>query len=147
MDQPETRVDPERPSARVPDPGADPGADLAADGRADREPACAADEHGSRRAGPSHSADAFERAVRIFRALGDEPRLRTLELLLRGEACVSELAAYTGEPVSTVSHRLRLLRTEGLVRGRREGRHVHYAIADAHVAGLVLSALDHASED
>ncbi len=94
-----------------------------------------------------HLDSAFARAVGIFKALGDEPRLRLLELLLRGEACVSELAAASAEPVSTVSHRLRLLRNEGLVAGRRDGKHVYYSVADGHVAGLVLNALDHGAED
>ena len=91
---------------------------------------------------------AFRRAVEIFKALGDEARLRTLETLERaGEVCVSELAASSNEGVSTVSHRLRLLRSAGLVRRRRAGKHVYYALADDHVARLVSDALDHASED
>lgn len=103
-----------------------------------------AHEHGPREAS-SYAPRAFDRAVRIFKALGEPARLRLLETLVRGEACVSELAG-DGEPLSTVSHRLRLLRAEGLVVGRREGKHVFYAIADEHVAELVLAALDHASE-
>lgn len=93
------------------------------------------------------SPEAVERAVRLFRALGDEARLRTLDLLIAGEACVSELAASTGERVSTVSHRLRLLRSEGLVTRRREGRHIYYALADRHVLELVENALVHATEE
>lgn len=91
---------------------------------------------------------AFRRAVEIFKALGDEARLRTLEMLERvGEVCVSELAAASDEGVSTVSHRLRHLRTAGLVRRRRAGKHVYYALDDDHVARLVRDALDHASEE
>lgn len=107
---------------------------------------CGTDEHGGRPS-PRHSDAAFERAVGIFRALGDGARLRLLEMLVRGEACVSELADATDEPVSTVSHRLRLLRDAGLVSRRREGKHVYYAMTDGHVAGLVLHALDHAAEE
>ncbi|HET6583778.1 MAG TPA: metalloregulator ArsR/SmtB family transcription factor [Nannocystaceae bacterium] len=93
------------------------------------------------------SAEELERAVRLFKALGDEARLRTLDMLLGGEACVSELAEATGERVSTVSHRLRLLRSEGLVTRRRDGRHIYYALTDRHVVELIENALDHALED
>lgn len=111
-------------------------------GTSDPEPTC--DEHGSRPL-PEYPPAAWERAVRLFRALGDGPRLALLGRLVEGEACVSELAG--DEPVSTMSHRLRWLRAEGLVARRREGRHVYYRLADEHVAGLVVNALDHASED
>jgi len=106
---------------------------------------CGPDAH-SQRVAPVRESGALERAVRLFRALGDEARLRTLDLLVTGEACVSELASSTGERVSTVSHRLRLLRSEGLVTRRREGRHIYYALADHHVLELVENALQHASE-
>lgn len=107
---------------------------------------CGPDEHGGR-IPRMRSTDALERAVRLFKALGDEARLRTLDMLVAGEACVSELAASTGERVSTVSHRLRLLRSEGLVSRRRDGRHIYYALADRHVVELIENALDHALED
>ncbi len=107
---------------------------------------CSPDEHGHR-AAPKRSPESVERAVRLFRALGDEARLRTLDLLVAGEACVTELADATGERVSTVSHRLRLLRSEGLVSRRREGRHIFYALADRHVVELIENALVHATEE
>lgn len=107
---------------------------------------CAPHEH-ARREPPIRRPEAVERAVRLFRALGDEARLRTLDLLVPGEACVTELAQSTGERVSTVSHRLRLLRAEGLVTRRRDGRHIYYSLADRHVLELVENALQHATED
>ncbi|MEZ6016935.1 MAG: metalloregulator ArsR/SmtB family transcription factor [Planctomycetota bacterium] len=108
-------------------------------------PGCAPGEHSGR--GLSSLPDrAFDLAVRLFKALGDEQRLRTLELLSRGEACVSEIAASFDEPLSTVSHRMKLLEGAGLVSRRRDGRHVHYALADDHVVHLVRDALAHAME-
>lgn len=92
------------------------------------------------------SPKALERASRIFRALGDEPRLRMLELLSNGERCVSELVEALDEKFSTISQRLRLLRTEGLVNRRREGTHLFYALADQHVTDLIQNALEHARE-
>ena len=90
------------------------------------------------------TASALERAAAIFRALGDAARLRLLAQLAAGERCVSDLAA--GEGLSTVSQRLRLLRAEGLVQRRRQGKHIYYALSDAHVALLLTNALEHAAE-
>lgn len=104
-------------------------------------------EHSEEPPRSAASARALERAARLFRALGDEARLRTLELLAAREACVSEIAESSGEAVSTVSHRLRLLRSEGLVSRRRDGRHIYYALADGHVSELLRNALEHAEED
>ncbi|MEM7447565.1 MAG: metalloregulator ArsR/SmtB family transcription factor [Myxococcota bacterium] len=91
--------------------------------------------------------EVVERAAAIFRAAGDPGRLRILEQLSLGEQCVSELAAQSGEGMSTVSQRLRLLRSEKLVIRRREGKHIFYALADEHVDALVQSALNHAYHD
>ena len=89
---------------------------------------------------------ALDRAAALFRALGDPARLRLLVLLEQGERCVSELVDVLREKFPTVSQRLRLLRTEGLVVRRRDGNHLHYALADRHVADLVITALEHAAE-
>lgn len=88
----------------------------------------------------------MERAAQLFRALGDPPRLRLLELLGEQEWCVSEIVQEMGEKFSTVSQRLRVLRAEGLVVRRREGTHIYYALADRHVADLIQNALEHATE-
>lgn len=89
---------------------------------------------------------ALESAARLFRAMGDTPRLRTLALLSQGEACVSEIAALTNEELSTISQRLRVLRGENLLRRRRQGKHILYSLADQHVAGLIFNALAHSTE-
>ena len=87
-----------------------------------------------------------DRAVGIFRALGDASRLRLLELLARSECCVTELVDALGEKFSTTSQRLRILRAAGLIRRRRERTHIFYALADRHVADLIHNALAHADE-
>ncbi len=110
----------------------------------DSHPACGPTEHAPLRV--ESDPIAIERAVRLFKALGDEARLRTLQMLVGREACVSELATASAEQISTVSHRLRLLRAEGLVQRRRAGRHIYYSLADQHVVELIANALAHASE-
>jgi ArsR family transcriptional regulator len=90
--------------------------------------------------------DALERAAEILRAMGDGARLRILDLLKQRELCVTEIVAAVGEKFTTVSQRLRLLRSEGLIVRRREGNHIYYALADRHVVDLILNALAHAIE-
>ncbi len=111
----------------------------------ERVPACDLADHPVRIRLPA-SPRALDRASRIFRALGDGPRLRLLELLAGGESCVTEIVQTLGEKFSTVSQRLRLLRGEGLVRRRRDGTHLYYALADQHVIDLIYNALAHAAE-
>ena len=64
-----------------------------------------------------------------FRALGDETRLRLLELMVDTERSVAELMELTQLGQSLVSHHLRTLRDAGLVVTRREGRWIYYDIA------------------
>ena len=110
-------------------------------------PHCNPEDHPSRhQRGMEGDPAAVERAARLFRAMGDTARLRILQLLMRGEWCVTEIVEAVGEKFSTVSQRLRILRSEGLVSRRRKGTHLFYALADRHVAGLIENALAHAVE-
>ncbi|MGI8475456.1 MAG: ArsR/SmtB family transcription factor [Thermomicrobiales bacterium] len=79
----------------------------------------------------------------VFAALGDPTRLKILAALAGRELCVCDLAATVGQSESAVSHQLRLLRSLGLARSRRDGRLVYYALDDDHVAALYGQALDH----
>ena len=79
----------------------------------------------------------------LFAILADPTRLRLVAALAGRELCVCDLAASLGLSESAVSHQLRLLRERGLVRSRRDGRLVFYALDDDHVAGLYAGALDH----
>lgn len=86
----------------------------------------------------------LEQVAATFRALSDPTRLRLLSLLGEAESCVHELCAETDMSQPAVSHQLRLLRVAGLVRARRVGREVFYAIDDEHVLALVSQARSHA---
>lgn len=81
-----------------------------------------------------------------FRALGDGTRLRILDALSRAELCVCDLAELVGLSASAVSHQLRVLRGLRLVRSRRTGRHVFYALDDQHVVDLFRQGLEHVGE-
>jgi ArsR family transcriptional regulator len=82
----------------------------------------------------------------MFRAIGDMERLRLIVLLARGPACVTELATAEGETLSTISQRLRILRTENLIVRERHGKHIHYRLADQHIAEMVANVMEHAGE-
>lgn len=81
-----------------------------------------------------------------FRVLGDPTRVRILDAVADGELCVCDLAALVGQSESSVSHHLRLLRTMRLVRARREGRMVFYALDDDHITRLLSQGREHVQE-
>ena len=93
---------------------------------------------------PLTSGEAEELAETL-KALASPGRLRVLTALLSRDRTVEQLAAEAELSVSATSHHLRLLRTLRLVRPRREGRHVHYALHDHHIADL-LAAIRHHHE-
>ncbi|HEY3359827.1 MAG TPA: metalloregulator ArsR/SmtB family transcription factor [Polyangia bacterium] len=80
----------------------------------------------------------------VFRSLADPTRLRILALLAEGETCVHVLCQRLGMSQSAVSHQLRLLRVCHLVRPRRVGREIFYAIDDDHVEMLIREGRRHA---
>lgn len=82
----------------------------------------------------------------IYRVLGDPSRLKILMALRRDEMCVCDLAALTGVSESAVSHQLRRLKDLSLVRSRREGQVVYYALDDKHVVLLLDIGLRHIRE-
>lgn len=86
-------------------------------------------------------------AVRIFKALADETRLKiAFALTLEKEMCVCDVAAVIDSSVATASHHLRYLRDHSLAKSTRKGRMVYYALADDHVHQLVTIAHAHAIE-
>lgn len=84
--------------------------------------------------------------VRTFRALADPTRVRILAALAGEEHSVGALASLLGMSVSAVSHQLRSLHRMRLVRKRREGKRVIYALDDDHVRALFQIAQEHVLE-
>jgi ArsR family transcriptional regulator len=91
-------------------------------------------------------ARTVEALADTFRVLGDPTRVRILDALAPGELCVCDVAALVGISESAVSHQLRLLRGMRLVRPRRAGRLVYYAVDDHHILELLKQALTHVEE-
>jgi ArsR family transcriptional regulator, lead/cadmium/zinc/bismuth-responsive transcriptional repressor len=81
-----------------------------------------------------------------FAVLGDPTRVRLLDALAQRELCVCELAELVSSTESAVSHQLRLLRSLRLVRSRRAGRMVYYALDDDHIRALLTQGRRHIEE-
>ena len=92
---------------------------------------------------PLGNEDAERMAV-AFKGLADPTRLKLIDLLLKGERCVNDLAEATQTSQSAVSHQLRLLRNLRFVSSRRDGQQVFYRINDEHIGELFELALEHA---
>lgn len=91
-------------------------------------------------------ARTVEALAETFRALGDPTRVRILDALAPGELCVCDIASLVGISESAASHQLRLLRGMRLVRPRRAGRLVYYAVDDHHILELLAQSRTHVQE-
>jgi len=88
----------------------------------------------------------LDRLSLTYKVLGDPNRLKIIMALRKVEMCVCDLAAFTGLSESAVSHQLRRLKDLALVKSRRDGQIIYYALDDAHVAGLLEVGLEHVRE-
>lgn len=82
--------------------------------------------------------------VEAFEALANPTRAQILYALLTGPLCVRDLAVLVGLSESAISHQLRILRDRRLVKSRRDGTVIYYAVDDHHVASLFREAEYHA---
>jgi len=90
--------------------------------------------------------DELLRLATIYQVLGDPSRLKIVMALRREEMCVCDLAALTGISESAVSHQMRRLKDLALVKTRRDGQVVYYALDDKHVVLLLDIGLRHVRE-
>ncbi len=86
------------------------------------------------------------RLSELFRVFGDSTRIRILYVLFTSEMCVCDIAGLLGMTVSAISHQLRVLKAADLVRSRRDGKTVFYALADDHVRTIIGQGMDHVNE-
>ncbi len=93
------------------------------------------------------SEEEIDRAARFLRILGDPTKLKIVCALVgdgkEREICAGSIATALGMTKSAVSHQLRILREEGMIRCRREGKHVIYALDDEHVTEAVRMTVEH----
>ena len=74
----------------------------------------------------------------LFKVFGDSTRIRILFVLFEAEVCVCDLANALNMTQSAISHQLRILKANKLVKSRREGKSVFYSLSDDHVRTLLL---------
>ena len=82
----------------------------------------------------------------LFKVFGDSTRIRILYVLFESEMCVCDIAELLNMSQSAISHQLRVLKQARLIRSRREGKTVFYALADDHVRTLLSNGTDHINE-
>ena len=82
----------------------------------------------------------------FFKILGESTRVRIIWALDEHEMCVCDLAVLLGMTKSAISHQLRLLRQNNLVKNRREGKVVYYSLADEHIQQIFETGLEHIRE-
>ena len=82
----------------------------------------------------------------LFKALGDSTRVRILHALSFSELCVCDLANLLDMSSSAVSHQLRVLRGQKIVKYRKEGKNAIYSLDDFHVEALLKMGLAHVNE-
>lgn len=83
-----------------------------------------------------------DRAVELLKSLGNRSRLMILCQLLQGERSVGDLAQRVGMRDTAVSQQLALLRKDGLVRTRRDGQTIYYALASAEAERVIVTLYD-----
>jgi len=82
----------------------------------------------------------------LFKAFGDSTRIRILHALSFSELCVCDLAQLLNMSSSAISHQLRVLRGQKIVRYRKDGKNVIYNLVDSHVLTLLDQGLQHVKE-
>ena len=82
----------------------------------------------------------------LFKIFGDSTRIRILYCLLESEMCVCDIASLLGMTQSAISHQLSVLKKSKLVKYRRDGKVIFYALADQHVYTILSQGMDHISE-
>ncbi len=82
----------------------------------------------------------------LFKVFGDSTRLRVMVTLSDSELSVMEIAEALNMEQSTISHQLRVLRQNKLVRVRRDGKQMYYSLDDDHVKKIIEMGLDHILE-
>jgi len=82
----------------------------------------------------------------FFKVLGDPTRIKILYVLLEQEHCVNDIAAKLSMSQSSISHQLRILKQNRLVKFRREEKTIYYALADHHVVNILSQGLEHIEE-
>ena len=82
----------------------------------------------------------------LFKVFGDSTRIKILYALFEAELCVCDIAQLLGLTQTAVSHQLRVLKANKLVKARKEGKNVFYSLDDDHVRRIINQGMEHIEE-
>ena len=83
----------------------------------------------------------------LFKVFGDSTRIRILYVLWEEDVCVCDIAEILNMTQSAISHQLRILKQNKLVKSKREGKSIIYSLADEHVRSIIGQGREHIDED
>ena len=89
------------------------------------------------------SLEEIQEVCAELKAISEPSRLKILLALRQGEMCVYHVVEAVGGTQSAVSHQLRILRDNRIIKARRDGQNILYSLADAHVVALLELACAH----
>lgn len=82
----------------------------------------------------------------LFKVFGDSTRIRILYCLYDSEKSVTEIANTLNMNQSAISHQLKLLKYNKLVKNRRDGKTIYYSLDDKHVYNIINQGIEHINE-
>ena len=82
----------------------------------------------------------------LFKVFGDSTRIKILYVLYENEMCVFDIAKILNMTQSAISHQIRVLKQNRLVKYRKEGKTVLYTLADEHVFTILSQGIEHVEE-
>ncbi|MBQ7706426.1 MAG: helix-turn-helix transcriptional regulator [Lachnospiraceae bacterium] len=82
----------------------------------------------------------------LFKVFGDTTRIKILYTLFEAEMCVCDIAEILNMTQSAISHQLKILKNAKLVKSRRDGKQIIYALDDEHVGSIIKMGMEHIEE-
>lgn len=82
----------------------------------------------------------------LFKVFSDSTRIKILVALFEGELCVGDIAQSLNMSQTAISHQLRILKQNHLIKYRRQGKSMIYSLADDHVKTIINCAAEHVEE-
>lgn len=95
---------------------------------------------------PSVTDDQLSELSEVLRLMGEASRLKIIIACLQSPICVSDIIEQTGLSQSLVSHHLRLLKATGLLKAKRTGRQIFYAVSGDYVRCILVDLIRHVTK-
>ena len=83
----------------------------------------------------------------LFKVFGDSTRIKILCALIKNEMSVNEIAAALNMTQPAISQQLKILKTNNLIKNKRDGRSIIYSLGDSHVKSILNIGMEHLSEE